>query len=107
MIDHIAINVTNIKNSANWYRSNFGFTIKYLDETWAILELNETKLALTLPNMHPPHLAIRINSLEDFPEGKFKYHRDGSAYLYQEDPDGNTVEWVYYSPCSDINLKEI
>ncbi len=96
MIDHIAINVQNVKNSAEWYQNNFGFEIKYIDETWAMLELGNQKLALTIPGQHPPHIAIRVNSLNDFPNGEFKYHRDGSAYLYDKDPDGNVVEYIHY-----------
>ncbi len=95
-IDHIAINVSNIKTSSEWYKNNFGFTIEYIDETWAMLKCENTKLALTLPNQHPNHVAIEVSSLKDFPEGKIKYHRDGSAYLYRKDPDGNVVEYIYY-----------
>jgi len=97
-IDHIAINVSNIKQSSEWYQKNFGFEIEYIDETWAMLKAENAKLALTLPNQHPNHVAIQVESLNDFPEGKIKYHRDGSAYLYQKDPDGNVVEYIYYPP---------
>lgn len=96
MIDHIAINVKNIEESASWYQKNFGFSIQYIDDTWAMLELNGSKLALTIPDQHPNHIAISVNSLNDFPSNDFKYHRDGSAYLYQNDPDGNVIEYIYY-----------
>ena len=96
MIDHVAINVGNISESAEWYKKNLGFKIDYIDESWAMLCCGDTKLALALSSCHPPHIAIRIKSLSDFPDGEIRYHRDGSAYLYQKDPDGNVIEYIYY-----------
>ena len=95
-IDHVAIVVSNIQESVLWYKSNFGFTVEYTDESWAMLRKGSTKLALTIPGLHPPHIAITVDSLDNFPPGKIKYHRDGSAYLYVKDPDGNVVEYIYY-----------
>ena len=96
MLDHIALNVKNVEKSASWYIESLGFECIYQDSTWAMLQKGDIKLALTLPNQHPPHLAIRVQSMEEFPEGKIGEHRDGSKYLYQKDPDGNVVEWIYY-----------
>jgi catechol 2,3-dioxygenase-like lactoylglutathione lyase family enzyme len=97
MIDHIAINVKEIKTSAEWYSNHFGFEISYIDETWAMLKKGQTKIALTLKEQHPPHIAFLIESVDDFPSNDFKYHRDGSAYLYSKDPDGNVVEYICYN----------
>ena len=96
VLDHIALNVSDIKESEAWYREKMGFECTYIDETWAMLQKDGLKLALTLPNQHPPHIAIRVNDISEFPEGKIGEHRDGSKYLYQKDPDGNVVEWIYY-----------
>ena len=96
VLDHIAINVKDIDRSVIWYCSNFGFDIEYIDETWAMLKRGDTKLALTIPSQHPPHIAFQISDESSFPNGKIKEHRDGSKYLYQEDPDGNVIEWIYY-----------
>jgi catechol 2,3-dioxygenase-like lactoylglutathione lyase family enzyme len=98
MIDHVAINVGNISESAEWYKKNLDFKIDYIDESWAMLSHGNTKLALALPDYHPPHIAIRMKSLSDFPDGEIRYHRDGSAYLYRKDPDGNVIEYIRYPP---------
>ena len=101
-LDHIAINVEEIKTASDWYTKNLGAKIDYIDETWAMLDINGTKLALTVSLQHPPHLAFTLQSLEDFPKGEeIRYHRDGSAYLYIEDPDGNTIEYVYWPESSN------
>ncbi len=96
-LDHIAINVQNVRKAAKWYTENLGASIRYIDDTWASLSLGDTILALTLPKQHPPHIAVSVKRFSDFPEGhEIKYHRDGSAYLYIEDIDGNTIEYIYW-----------
>ena len=96
-LDHIAINVKNIKKASEWYTKNLGAKIDYEDETWAMLSVGSTKIALTVSQQHPPHFAFTLKSIDDFPPGEeIRYHRDGSAYLYIEDPDGNTIEYVYW-----------
>ena len=96
-LDHIAINVRNIEKASEWYQKNLNATVEYIDETWAMLDVGGTKLALTISRQHPPHFAFTLESLNDFPpDEEIRYHRDGSAYLYIEDPDGNTIEYVYW-----------
>ena len=59
--------------------------------------LNGVTVALTLPKQHPPHVAFTLERWSDFPEGcEIKYHRDGSAYVYLQDHDGNTIEFIYW-----------
>jgi len=101
-LDHIAINVENIEKASEWYTKNLGAKIEYIDETWAMLDVGGTKIALTVSRQHPPHFAFTLKSLDDFPAGEeIRYHRDGSAYLYIEDPDGNTIEYVYWPESSN------
>ena len=95
-LDHIALNVANIEKSVKWYQDNLNFEVEYLDSTWAMLRKGQTKLALTVASQHPPHVAFRVDELKDMPEGNIGEHRDGSKYLYKEDPDGNVFEWVFY-----------
>lgn len=95
-LDHIAINVSNIFNSASWYKENLGAELIYADDTWAMLKMSNTKIALTLDGHHPPHIGFSVESLMDIPSKELSYHRDGSAYHYVKDPDGNVVEFVYY-----------
>lgn len=89
-IDHIAIQVSNIKESVEWYKSNFGCTVKYQDESWAFISFANIKLALVVPGQHPAHLAFIRPDAEKY--GKLKTHRDGTESCYVSDPSGNSVE---------------
>ena len=96
-IDHVAINVKDIKKSVNWYMENMSAKVDYEDDTWAMLSIGNTKLALTIESQHPPHVAFCVEDIKDLGEGaEIKRHRDGSHYLYLEDPDGNVLEMIYW-----------
>jgi len=95
--DHIAIQVTDIMSSVEWYKTHTGASIEYLDDTWAMLKTCNVKVALILADQHPPHWAIAVDSLDEMPAGsKISLHRDGSRFVYLTDPDGNTIEYVLY-----------
>ena len=100
-LDHIAINVSSITSSIDFY-SQLGFSILYADETWALLRLNDINLALTLAAQHKPHFAISVDDERDLMyfydkhDKDIKEHRDGSKYIYIDDPDGNTIEYIYW-----------
>ena len=99
--DHVALTVKNVYESVAWYRSRFNAIVEYEDETWAMLSVEGTKIALTKSNTHPPHLAFKVDSISEFPSGcEVKQHRDGSWFYYDADPDGNVIEWITY-PKSD------
>jgi len=96
-IDHVAINVGDIKKSVNWYVENMSAKVDYEDDTWAMLSIGDAKLALTVKSQHPPHVAFRVEDIKDLGEGvEIRRHRDGSHYLYLEDPDGNVLEMIYW-----------
>ncbi len=99
-LDHVALNVSNIDNAASWYKENLGADVIYKDESWAMLKVGDSKIALTLAGEHPPHLGFSVEELSDIPSKNVSYHRDGSAYLYAIDLDGNVIEFVYYPPAS-------
>jgi catechol 2,3-dioxygenase-like lactoylglutathione lyase family enzyme len=102
VLDHIAINVEDISIAAEWYRKELGARLEYTDTTWGMLDINGSKLALTVQSQHKPHVAFRVQSLAELgPE--YHEHRDGSCYIYKVDPDGNTVELIYWR--SDGNAK--
>ena len=62
-----------------------------------MLDIGGTKLALTVSSQHPPHFAFTVGSTEEFPsDEEIRFHRDGSAYLYIEDPDGNIIEYIHW-----------
>ena len=101
-IDHVAINVDNIDRSVEWYIDKCSAEVLYKDDSWGLLKIGASKLALTLSHDHPPHIAISCNSTDRFPLSceAIKTHRDGSKYLYTEDLDGNVIEWIYYPQAS-------
>lgn len=101
-IDHIAIQVNDIQEACEWYKSKFEAIVLYCDETWGILEFDNTKLALTLPEKHPNHFAIEVNP-ENYPNLEFKEHRDGSKFHYLKDPWGNCLELINYGRTSENN----
>ena len=97
--DHVAIKSSDIKRSVEWYKKNLGSKVEYQDESWAMLSVNGTKIALVSKGHHPPHIAFRVENSLKFPcvPEKIKSHRDRSSYYYGADPDGNVIEWIAYT----------
>ena len=91
-IHHIAIEVKNIIESVEWYQEQSNCTIEFVDDTWALLEYDNIKLALVLPNQHPPHICFQKEDAEKY--GKLDTHRDGTKSVYIKDPSGNTIEML-------------
>ena len=89
-IDHIAISVKDIKSAVEWYQEHFKCAVTYEDDTWAFLEFGNIKLALVIPEQHPPHIAFVSERAESY--GTLKAHRDGTRSLYINDPAGNSIE---------------
>ena len=89
-IDHVAIQVDDISVAVAWYTANWECDVEWADETWAMLKFKNTRLALVLPDKHPPHFAF----LDNFPEkaGAPTVHRDGTTSVYTQDPWGNNLE---------------
>ena len=100
--DHIAVQVSNIYEACEWYCGHFNANVAYFDQSWALLEFDNIKLALVLPNQHKNHVAVEVNP-EKYPNLDFKQHRDGSNYHYLQDPWGNCVELIDYGPNSGEN----
>lgn len=96
-IDHVAIVVKNISTAISWYQQSVNAEIDYVDETWAMLKIKNSKVALVLEGTHPPHVAFTIKSADQFPaNSKIKTHRDGSRYAYQSDEQGNIIEFILW-----------
>ncbi len=89
-IHHVAISVQDLKKTVEWYRQHFQCRVSYQDDTWAMLEFANLKLALVIPSQHPPHLAFVSPEAESF--GSLKTHRDGTRSCYVKDPSGNAIE---------------
>jgi len=94
-IDHIALQVDDIYEGCEWYYSQFNANVLYFDQSWALLQFDNIKLALILPNEHKNHLAVEVVT-KSYPNLEFKQHRDGSNYHYLTDPWGNCVELIDY-----------
>ena len=93
-LHHIAIQVSDIKTSVNFYQTMFNAEVEYQDETWALLNVgSRTKLALVLENEHPKHICF-VTPLVKVYKGTLKEHRDGTKYKYIEDPSGNVIEML-------------
>jgi len=97
--DHVAVNVKDIKAATEWYVRNLSADKLYVDDTWAFLQVNGAKIALTLASQHPAHICFSIDEEEKakyYSDKKFKAHRDGSSSCYMRDPDGNFIEYLVW-----------
>lgn len=89
-LDHVAVAVDDVASAVDWYRGRFRCEIAYQDDTWALLRFANTRLALVIPEQHPPHIGFVSPDAESF--GKLRLHRDGTRSTYLKDPAGNSVE---------------
>ena len=90
VVDHVALSVTDIREALDWYRRHFQCEVVYQDDTWAMVQFSNIKLALVIPSQHPPHLGFVTPKAADF--GALKPHRDGTRSVYITDPAGNSLE---------------
>ena len=92
-IDHIGIQVNDIKESVDFYVKNFGCEIIHQDDTWAFLQFGNVKMALVIEDEHPYHIAFETDD-----KGALggTLHRDGSISRYIKDPSGNSIELIKY-----------
>ena len=89
-IEHVAIAVADVPSAVEWYTANFRCAVAYQDATWALLDFDNLKLALVIPEQHPPHVAFASPRAEKF--GELTTRRDGTRSIYVRDPSGNSVE---------------
>jgi catechol 2,3-dioxygenase-like lactoylglutathione lyase family enzyme len=88
-LHHVAIAVTNVKETVDWYTHQFECRVVYQDDTWAIVQFANVSLAFVVPEQHPPHIALLGDPAA---YGKPQKHRDGTRSVYLKDPAGNKVE---------------
>jgi hypothetical protein len=88
-VDHIAVAVSDVKGTVDWYLKNFKCQVTYQDDSWALLEFANIRVAFVLLQQHPPHFAL-LRDPALF--GEPKTHRDGTRSVYLHDPSGNSVE---------------
>ena len=102
-LDHVAIIVNNIDESVLWYEKNLDAVRLYSDESWGVVRVGDTKIALVILNTHPSHIGFKVESPDEFPckNEEIKSHRDGSRYHYKSDPSGNVIEWIFWPDLGD------
>jgi catechol 2,3-dioxygenase-like lactoylglutathione lyase family enzyme len=88
-MDHVAVTVANVAETVAWYKKHFQCKVAYQDETWALVEFANIRLAFVLPSQHPDHFAV-LGDPSAY--GQPKQHRDGTSSVYIQDPNGNNVE---------------
>ena len=93
-VDHIAIQVDNPRDAANWYVNNFDAELLYVDDTWGFVEFENIKLAFVVKNQHPAHFAFKVATFSD--KKAVKKHKDGTESCYGRDPWGNIYELIRY-----------
>ena len=91
-ISHITINVRDIGESLNWYKTSFKCEVIYQDKRNARLRFNNVDLILCLPNVERHHVAYEKQDAEKF--GEILEKCDGRKSCYIADPTGNPVELV-------------
>ena len=85
-----------IAPAVEWFSDRLKASVSYQERSWALLDIDNTSIALVLPSQHPPHLAFE--SSEVAKHGELTSHRDGTTRDYIRDPFGNTVEFVTPAP---------
>jgi catechol 2,3-dioxygenase-like lactoylglutathione lyase family enzyme len=99
-IDHIAVLVENLNISQKWYEETCGAVLVYGDHKLRRMQMENTTLALISKYHYAhAHFAIPVDKYGDLPSnlGEVVHHRDGTTGCYVFDPDGNAVEFIYYS----------
>jgi catechol 2,3-dioxygenase-like lactoylglutathione lyase family enzyme len=86
---HVAVAVSNVKETVDWYTKHFDCKVSYQDESWALVEFANIRLAFVLSEQHPPHFALLGDPAA---YGEPKKHRDGTRSVYLKDPSGNNIE---------------
>ena len=95
IIDHLAIQVDDIQKNLNWYLKQFNCKKIYSDDTWALIEFKNIKLALVISDEHPAHFAILDNQINKNKDTVT--HRDGSISKYIKDNSSNYIELITYN----------
>ena len=99
IIDHIALRAEDIHKVAKWYQDTIGAEVTHQDKYYIRLTTNNTTIAIIDMNRYPKnHIGILVGSLEELPkDGARVEHRDGTVGVYCEDPEGNFIEFIYYT----------
>lgn len=89
-LHHVALQVRDIAAAVKWYREVLSCDVEYQDKSWAMLQFDNVRIALVVPEQHPPHVAVVRPDAARF--GALTAHRDGTRSVYIVDPWGNSIE---------------
>ena len=105
VVDHLAVKCEDLKQDVEEYK-RLGFSVETLYEDWAMMrDASGFGIALLPPgSKHPPHIALRVETLEELQAAAekenrpVKEHRDRTVSFYTKGIGGNIVELIYYPP---------
>jgi hypothetical protein len=105
VLDHIAVESKDLQRDVHEYE-RIGFRLETLYHDWAMLrDSRGFGIALLASgSKHPPHLGLRVETLEALTEAAeregrpVKEHRDRSVSFYTKGVSGHAVEVIYYPP---------
>ena len=119
---HLALNVSNLENSVDFYTRLLGMTIEWQpdDDNYYLTSGNDnlalhraTKTIDKNSAQSLDHLGFIIDQAEQVNHWfnflkqenvemltQVKDHRDGARSFYCKDPDGNAVQIIYHPPLS-------
>ena len=105
VVDHLAVKCEDLKRDVEEYK-RLGFSVETLYEDWAMMrDASGFGIALLPPgSKHPPHIALRVETLEELQAAAekenrpVKEHRDRTVSFYTKGIGGNIVELIYYPP---------
>jgi hypothetical protein len=104
-VDHLAVKTDDLKRDVAEYQK-LGFKVESLFDDWAMMRDEKGFGIALLPpeSKHPPHIALRVETLEELNEAAekegrpLKEHRDRTVSFYTKGVSGNIVELIYYPP---------
>mgnify|MGYP003608165434 CR=1 FL=1 len=91
-IQHICINVSDIKKNSNWYLTSFECELVSESNFHATLRFKNIFLTLTLPSYERGHIGFVKNDAAAF--GELADNLEGGLSTAISDPTGNMVEIV-------------
>jgi len=111
LFDHVAVRSSDVAEDVERYR-RLGFTVEANHPDWGMVrDAQGIGIALLGPGSHhPPHFAMRVESLEELERAaaaenrKLIHHRDQSVSFYTAGAEGLALEFIWY-PHEERGLK--
>ena len=99
VIDHIALRADDINKVSKWYQEKIGAKVTHTDQYYIRLTTDNSTIAIIDKNRYPyNHVGILVESMDNLPDdGTRVEHRDGTIGVYCQDPEGNCIEFIYYT----------